>query len=96
MYKTVLLVLSLVITYIETRKVKKSFRKTQISKAHFNAPVQQPSFLLEMFLCFGYHSEFAKYFQVRSAPRLVSDESILPHTPDLWKRGLILSIVSCS
>ena len=28
--------------------------------------------------------------QVRSAPRLVSDESILPHTPDLWKRGLIL------
>ena len=28
-------------------------------------------------------------FQVRSAPRLVSDESILPHTPDLWKRGLL-------
>merc|ERR1712117_188855 len=45
MYKTILLSLSLVLTHIETRKV-------------------------------------------RSTPRLVSDESILPHTPDLWKRGL--------
>ena len=33
---------------------------------------------------------FFLIFQVRSAPRLVSDESILPHTPDLWKRGLLL------
>lgn len=26
--------------------------------------------------------------QIRSAPRLITSESIFPHTPDLWKKGL--------